>query len=170
VASSDTTFMLMAIAVLISSVALLLLAFAAIGIFFAVKRMEAEIVPLVPLTADFIAKSGRNMEEVIAQFRESSAKTQALIDDVRGEVKDFGVARAEITDRVQAEMQRIEIVLDSSLADVQDIVSTVHNGVVTPIRKASGFLAGLLVAVRTFMRVQRPDPSQVAHDEETFIG
>src|ERR1035437_4644109 len=102
----------MAIAVLISSVALLLAALASLGTFFAVRKLESQISPLVPQIAEFLVNSRAALDEALKQFRETGEKTHAVLDDLRAEISGFSTARADITNRVQAQLQRVELVLD----------------------------------------------------------
>ncbi len=169
-ASSETTFILMAIAVLISSVALLLSALASVGTYLAVRKLQSQVSPLVPQVTEFLVNSRAALDEALKQFRETGEKTRAVLDDMRAEVGNFSAARKDITDRVQAQMQRIELVLDDSLTDIQEVVTAVHGGVIKPIREVTGVLAGVRVAVRSFFGGRRPSVAQATQDEEIFIG
>lgn len=160
----------MAIAVLISSVALLISALAAVGTYLAVRKLESQVSPLVPQMTEFLLNSRTALDEALKQFRETGEKTHAVLDDLRTEVAGFAAARKEITDRVQAQIQRIELVLDGSLTDIQEVVSVVHGGVIKPIREVTGILAGVRIAMRSFFGGHRPTVAQATQDEETFIG
>jgi ABC-type transporter Mla subunit MlaD len=169
-ASSETTFILMAIAVLISSIALLLSAFASVGTYLAVRKMQSQVSPLVPQVTEFLVNSHAALDEALKQFRETGDKTQAVLTDVRAEVASFSAARTDITDRLQAQVQRIELVLDDSLVNIQEIVSAVHGGVIKPIREVTGLVSGVRTAVRSFFSRRRPSVAQATQDEEIFIG
>jgi hypothetical protein len=169
-ASSETTFILMAIAVLISSVALLISALASVGAYLAVRRLEARVTPLVPQATEFLVNSRAALDEALKELRETGEKTHVILDDLHAEIAGFSRARIDITNRVQAQMQRIELALDDSLTSIQEIVSAVHGGVINPIREVSGVVLGVKTAFRTFFGGHRPKVAQVTHDEETFIG
>jgi len=169
-ASSETTFLLMAIAVLISSVALLISALASYGTYRAVRRLESEIMPVIPPIHEFLQNSRRVLEEALKQFRENGDKAQAVLSDVRNEIAHIAEARADIAGRLQAQMQRVELVLDDSIASVQTIVNGVQGGVIKPLREVSGVLAGVRTAIRVFLRMQRPSVAEATPDDETFIG
>lgn len=162
--------MLMAIAVLISSVALLLLAVAAVGTYLAVRKLESQISPLLPQVTGFLLNSRTALDEALKQFHETGDRTKAVLDDVRKELAGFSEARSDITKRVTAQIQRIELVLDDSLTDIQEVVSVVHGGVIKPIREVTGIVAGVRTAVHSFFGGRRPSVAQATHDEETFIG
>jgi hypothetical protein len=160
----------MAIAVLISSIALLLLAIASVGTYLAVRKLESQISPLLPQVTEFLLNSRAALDEALKQFHETGDKTQAVLDSVRTELAGFSEARADITKRVTAQIQRIELVLDDSLTDIQEVVSVVHGGVIKPIREVTGIVAGVRTAIHSFFGGRRPSVAQATQDEETFIG
>jgi hypothetical protein len=160
----------MAIAVLISSIALLLSALASVGTYLAVRKLQSQVSPLVPQVTEFLVNSRGALDEALKQFRETGEKTQAVLTDVQAEVASFSEARADITNRLQAQVQRIELVLDDSLSNIQEVVSVVHGGVIKPIREVTGLLSGVRTAVRSFFGGRRPSVAQATQDEEIFIG
>ena len=169
-ASSETTFLLMAIAVLISSVALLISALATYGTYRALRRLEARIEPVVPQVQEFLQNSRRVLDEALKQFHDNGEKAQAVLSDVRAEIAQIAEARADITGRLQVQMQRVELVLDDSIASVQTIVNTMQGGVIRPLREVSGILAGVRTAVRVFLHMQRPSVAEATPEDATFIG
>lgn len=160
----------MAIAVLISSVALLLTAFASVGTYLAVRKLQSQVAPLVPQATEFLVNSREALGEALKQLRETGEKTQAVLDDVKKEVAGFSAARTDISTRLQAQVQRIELVFDDSLSNIQEIVSVVHGGVIKPVREVTGLVSGVRAAVRSFFGARRPSVDQATQDEETFIG
>jgi hypothetical protein len=160
----------MAIAVLISSVAMLFIALALVGIYLTVRRVESQVSPLIPQAREFLVNSRAAIDEALKQIHEAGAKTQAVLTDLRTEVTGFSAARTDITNQVQAQIQRIELVLDDSLSNIQEVVSVIHGGVIKPIREVNGIVAGVRTAVRAFFGARRPSVAQATQDEETFIG
>lgn len=160
----------MAVAVLISSIALLFSAFASVGTYLAVRKIQSQVSPLVPQVTEFLLNSREALEEALKQFHETGKKTQAVLEDVHAEIAGFSEARVALTNRLQAQVQRVELVLDDSLANIQEIVSVVHGGVIKPIREVNGLVAGVRTAVRSFFVGRRPSVAQATQDEETFIG
>ena len=169
-ASSDTTFLLMAIAVLISSVALLLSALATLGTYRAVRRLESQIAPLLPQAAEFLQNSRKALDEALIQFRDTGNKTQAVLDDARAEIAHISEVRADLAGRLQAQMQRIELVLDDAVSCVQTITNSMQGGVIRPLREVGGILAGVRTAVRVFLHFQRPSVDRATPDDEAFLG
>jgi hypothetical protein len=160
----------MAIAVLISSVALLMTALVWLGTYRAIRRLETRIMPLIPRVAELLADSRQTMEVALQQFRETSEKTHALLDDMRGEVHQFGVIRAELATRLQAQLGRVETALDDSLADIQEVVATVHGSVIRPVREVTGWLSAVRAACRTFFSRQAPAEKDTTPGQQNLAG
>jgi len=68
--------------------------------------------------------------------------------------------RADLAGRLQAQMQRVELVLDDAVSCVQTITNTMQGGVIRPLREVGGILAGVRTAVRVFLHFQRPSVDQ----------
>lgn len=162
--------MLMAIAVLISSVALLLLAFASVGTYLVVRKLQSQVSPLVPQVMEILVKSRGALDEALKQVHETGDKTRAVLDDVRTEIAGLSEARTEITKRVHAQIQRVELMLDDSLSNIQEVVSVVHGGVIKPVREVTGIVVGIRTAIHSFFGGRRPSVAQATQDDETFIG
>jgi hypothetical protein len=152
VANSETTFVLMAIAVLISSVALLLTALASLGTYRSVKRLESQITPLVPKIVDVLAQSRVVLDDGLKQFRETAETTQALVAEARAEVRQVGAVRAEVAARLQVQMRLVERTLDGSLDDIREVVAAIHGGVIGPVREVAGWMAAARAALGAFRR------------------
>jgi len=73
----------MAIAVLISSIALLLSALASVGTYLTVRKLQSQVSPLVPQVTEFLLNSRAALDEALKQFHETGEKTQAVLDDLR---------------------------------------------------------------------------------------
>ena len=151
-ANSETTFVLMAIAVLISSVALLLTALASLGTYRSVKRLESQITPLVPKIVDVLAQSRVVLDDGLKQFRETAETTQALVAEARAEVRQVGAVRAEVAARLQVQMRLVERTLDGSLDDIREVVAAIHGGVIGPVREVAGWMAAARAALGAFRR------------------
>ncbi|MBE0657947.1 MAG: hypothetical protein IH602_09675 [Bryobacteraceae bacterium] len=165
----QNTFLLMAIAVAISSVALLMQALASFGLYKSVRRMEAEIRPLIPEAAKTIAQAQKTMTTALAQIEELSAKAHEVLDSSKQNLDAFTATRDEFTGRMRVQAERLELVIDDTLSRVHDVVGVVHKGVMTPVREVSGVLAGIRTAFQTFLFNRRPSVERATHDDEMFI-
>ena len=151
-AYSESAFWLMAVAVTLSSVAMMIAARAWLGVYRAIRRMEEQVTPLIPQVAELLAEARK------------------VLEDARKELGEISTARADLTGRLQAQTQRLEIVLDSSLTNIQEVVNAVHGGVVRPIREVTGWLSAIRATINALLRGQQASPEKATSDEEIFIG
>lgn len=168
-AQSETAFLLMAVAVAVSSVSLLVSALAAAGIFRAVKRIEAKIEPLIPQAASTLRRAEETLTATAAQVRDLSEQARNLMGATQAQLDQFNESREEITNRLRVQAERAGLVLEDSLARVQEIVHTLHSGVMRPVREVTGVVTGIRTAVRAYLGGRRPSVAQATHDEEMFI-
>ena len=167
--NSDSAVLLLAIAVAVSSISLLMNALASLGLYRAVRRMEADIRPLIPEAAKTLGDAQKTLTEALGQIRELSEKAHGVLDRSRQNLDSFAATRDEFTERLRVQAERLELVLDDTLTRVHDVVGVVHNGVMTPVREVSGVLAGIRTAFSTLLRNRRPSVDRVTHDDEMFI-
>lgn len=168
-AQSETTFLLMAIAVAISSISLLLSAVASVGMFRAVKRLEAKIEPLVPEAMSTLKEARAAIAETSVMVRDVGELSKSLLEQSQSQLEHFNAAREEVTGRLRIQAERAELVLEDSLQRVQEVVHTLHSGVMRPVREVSGVMNGIRTAFTTFLGGRRPSVAQATHDEEMFI-
>lgn len=166
---SDTTFLLMAFSVLLSSVALVVFAIAAVGIFQTVRKLQRDIEPLIPQTMKTLRSAEIAMVETVGQVRELSEKAHTVLAETQEQLEAFKSAREEVSTRLRVQAERAELVLEDVLTRIQEVVSTMHNGVMRPVREVSGVMAGIKTAFSTLLQNRRPSVAQVTHDEEMFI-
>ncbi|MCL4793715.1 MAG: DUF1484 domain-containing protein [Bryobacteraceae bacterium] len=168
-ASSETTFLLMAIAVAVSSVSLLMSAFASIAMFRAVKRIEDTIAPLVPEAMSTLKEARATIAETSSRVREIGERSRAVLEETQAQLSHFDAARQEVTERLRIQAERAELVLEDSLSRVQELVNTLHSGVMRPVREVSGVMSGIRTAFSTYLSGRRPSVAQATHDDEMFI-
>jgi methyl-accepting chemotaxis protein len=168
-ATSETTFLLMAIAVAVSSVSLLMSAFASVGLFRAVKRIEEKIEPLIPEAMSTLKEARATIAETSSQVRDISERSRAVLEETQAQLGHFNAARHEVTERLRIQAERAELVLEDSLSRVQEVVQTLHSGVMRPVREVTGVMTGIRTAVSAYLGGRRPSVAQATHDEEMFI-
>lgn len=165
----ESAFLLMAIAVAVSSIALLLNALASVGLYRAVRRMEAQIRPLIPQAASTLEQAQKTLTQALNQIDELSLKAHGVLDSSKRQLDSFAATRDEFTGRLRAQTERLELVLDDTMSRVHDVVGVLHSGVMTPVREVSGVLSGIRTAFQTLLRNRRPSVDRATHDEEMFI-
>lgn len=168
-AQSETTFLLMAIAVVISSISLLMSALASIGLFRAVKRLEAKVEPLVPEALGALEDMRQTLQTTVAQVRELSDRAKDVLEQSQTQVQHFNEAREEVTHRLRVQAERVELVMEDTMARFQEVVHTLHSGVMRPVREVNGVVSGIRTAVSAYLSGRRPSVAQATHDDEMFI-
>jgi ABC-type transporter Mla subunit MlaD len=159
----------MAIAVAVSSIALLICGLAALGIYRSVRRIEAELMPLLPKAGATLDQAQLTLTQALSQIDQLSAKAHDVLDSSKQQLDSFAATRDELTHRLRAQAERLELVLDDTMSRVHDVVGVVHSGVMTPVREVAGVLSGLRTAFQTLLRNRRPSVDRATHDEEMFI-
>ncbi|HNY39542.1 MAG TPA: hypothetical protein PKJ41_04075 [Bryobacteraceae bacterium] len=159
----------MTIAVVISSLALLIGALSVVGLYRAVRRLEAELLPLFPLAMSTLDQAQQTLAVSLTQIEQLSAKAHAVLDSSKQQLEAFSETRGEFTQRLRAQAERLELVLDDTVSRLHEVVGVVHSGVMTPVREVSGVLSGIRTAFQTLLRNRRPSVDRATHDEEMFI-
>jgi hypothetical protein len=167
--NSESAITLLAIAVAISSLSMLAHALATVGLYRSVRRMEADIRPLIPKAAATLESAQKTLNETLVHVNELSVKAHGVLDASKESLDSFAATRDELTGRLRAQAERLELVLDDTFSRVHDVVGVVHKGVMTPVREVSGILSGIRTAFQTLLRGRRPSVDRATHDEEMFI-
>ncbi len=166
---SETALVLLAIAVAVSSLALLLQAVAAVRIMRSVQRLQAEILPLVPQARETLAQAQAALKLAAERIEESAAMTKQLLQAAQQQVNGIDQARRELAAQWRVQSERLELVLEDILSRVQDVVAVLHGAVMRPVREVSGMVAGVKAALQTLLMSRRPTVDRATHDDEMFI-
>jgi hypothetical protein len=167
--NSEGAFILMAVAVVLSSAALVVHAIASFGLYRTLKKLQEDISPLIPETRQTLQSIQTSLADATSEITEVSARSRAVLDLAHSQLQQFDATRAEFTTRFKIQAERMELVLDDTLSRVQEVVAVLQGTVLRPVREVSGVLAGVKAAVQTFMLGRRPNVAQATHDEEMFI-
>jgi hypothetical protein len=167
--NSEGAFILMAIAVALSSAALVVHALVSFGMYKALKKLQEDISPLIPETRQALQSIQTTLAEATHEITDLSARTRSLLDLAHSQLEQFDASRAEFTAKFKIQAERMELVLDDTLSRVQEVVAVLQGTVLRPVREVSGVLAGVKAAVQTFMLGRRPNVTQATHDDEMFI-
>lgn len=166
---SETALVLLAIAVAVSSLALLIQAVAAVRIMRSVQRLQAEILPLVPHAKETLAQAQAALKLAAERIEESAAMTKQLLAAAQQQVDGIDQARRELAAQWRAQSERLELVLEDILSRVQDVVAVLHGTVMRPVREVSGMVAGVKAALQTLLMARRPTVDRATQDDEMFI-
>jgi F0F1-type ATP synthase membrane subunit b/b' len=162
-------YYLMAAAVALSSISLVVQAVAAIKTYQAVKKLGDRIEPLLPQAEQALKSAQETLVEGRRQLAEITAKTSEILDVARIQLGHFDQTREEVTTRLRVQLERAELVLDDSLSRFQDVVGSVHRGVMWPVKEVSGLLAGIRAGITTLRQSGRPSVAEATNDDSMFI-
>ncbi|MCS7042164.1 MAG: hypothetical protein NZR01_05180 [Bryobacteraceae bacterium] len=166
---SEAALVLLAIAVAVSSLALLIQAVAAVRIMRSVRKLEEEILPLVPQARQTILQAQNALKLAAERIEESAAMTKQLLQAAQQQVDGIDQARRELAAQWRVQSERLELVLEDILSRVQDVVAVLHGTVMRPVREVSGMVAGVKAALQTLLMSRRPTVDRATHDDEMFI-
>ena len=166
---SDHALLLMAIAVAVSSLALLANALASLGIYRSVRRLESRVEPLVPQAMETMRQAQGTLVEMNAQVKDISQKAHNVLDAAQVQLVALDDARGELQARLRVQAERLEIVLDDTLSRMQEVVGVFHSSVMRPVREVTGVVSGIRAAFQAFVRGRRPSVDRATLDDEMFI-
>jgi methyl-accepting chemotaxis protein len=178
-----TLLYIMTAFVIISAVALLIQAGMLVGINKSVKALRDQITPLVPKVEALLPKveslvtstqatveqSRRQIAEVTAKVSEIATKTNEILESSKRQLDMVEEVITDATSRAKTQMDHVELVLDDTLTRAHETVTTLHNGIMRPVRELSGIAVGIKTAVAYLNRNRRPSVDSVTNDEEMFI-
>ncbi len=156
-------------AVIISGIALLMNAFASIGIYLSVRKLQREVAPLIPEVKATLLQAQNTLSDTTRNVREVTDRASIVLESVQSQLAYFDQARGEIATHLKVQSERIELVIDDVLSRVQEVTSVIHGTVLRPVREVSGIVSGVKAAVQTFMLGRRPTVERATHDDEMFI-
>jgi uncharacterized protein YoxC len=113
--------------------------------------------------------SRKQITEVTTRAAEVTAKANDILDSTRTQVRIVEGIMTEVASRTKSQLDRVEIVLDDTIGRVHETVTTVHNGVMRPLREINGISVGIRAALAHMVKGGRPSVAQATQDEEMFI-
>jgi ABC-type transporter Mla subunit MlaD len=166
---SEATFWLMAGALVCSTIALVANALASYAMMKAILGLKQKVEPLIPQAQRTLLEAASTLREATGQLKDVGERTSRFFDAANQQLVEIDKTREELSTRVLVQVERAELVLDDTLKRVHEVVGTVHNGVIRPVREVNGVLNGLRAAISTFVQGRRPAVDRIAQDEEMFI-
>ncbi len=132
--------------------------------------LQQRIDAFTPKAESLLSSAQQTLEHSRKQIHDVTSKANDILDSTRTQLTRVDGLMADFSTRARTQMDRAELVLDDTLGRVQDTVSTVHGGVMRPLREISGVSAGIKAALTHLAKGgSRPTPAQATQDEEMFI-
>lgn len=158
-----------ALGAVVSGIGLLVQGLSSFGLYRKIRKLQEQIAPLIPQAQETLQDARATIKVTRERVEEIAQKASASLDLVNRQLVAFDQTRGEFTERLRVQTERLELVLDDSLSRVQDVVGTLHRGVIRPVKEVAGLLAGIRAGVETFLRGRRPSVAEATHDDELFI-
>jgi ABC-type transporter Mla subunit MlaD len=166
---SDAALILLGCAVAISSVALLMHAFASIRLARTAQKLYNEISPLIPQASETMRQAQVTLTETARDVRDITSSAKATLDAMQNQIEQIDRARTELSTHVRAQGERLELVLDDIFSRLQEVIGVVHGSVIRPVREIGSLVAGVKAGVQALFLGRRPTVDRATHDEEMFI-
>lgn len=155
--------------VIVAAIALLIQAGTLIGLFVVARQLQAKVSELMPQIHSIVGTSKRTVENVSTHVQKIAGTTGAILDITRDQLVKVDELMTDATTRAKVQMERAEMVLDDAMTRTQDTVSTVHRGIMQPVRQVHGIFSGVRTAFSHLSRAGRPTVDHATSDEEMFI-
>jgi len=160
---------IMAVFVVVSAIALIFQACMLFGMYKSSRAMQQDVQRLTPKAEALMESSRVAIDDSRVQIAAVTIKANEVLDSARKQMVRIDELMSDATERTHRQLSHAELVVDDALGRAQKTVALVQGGVVKPIREISAVAAGLRAALHFLMRGNRPNPDQVAVDEEMFI-
>jgi methyl-accepting chemotaxis protein len=165
--------------IVVAAVAIVVQAGILIALYAAFKKTSTRVETLATrveaVTADVQTRVLPTIETAQALLETSRPKIEAIVDNltvasatVRGQVERIDATVTEIVDRTRLHVARADELVTNTMDRVEIATEMVQNSVVSPVRVASGFLAGVKVGMSALFGRKR-QPSNGSQHEEMFI-
>jgi hypothetical protein len=164
-----TLLILLTIFVALSAIAMLIQAGTLLGLFLVARKLQQAAMPVIPEVQKIVGVARRTAEGVEKHIDKIATSSEGILDVTKQQLAKVDELLTDATTRAKVQMERAEMVLDDTMARVQDTVSYVQSGVVRPVREVYGVFAGIRTALAHLGRGGRPTVDHATADEEMFI-
>ena len=139
----ELTNLLLVIGVFCAAIGLVAQGVAALGMFRAVSRLKESLEPVLPKaqaafesTVATMLKAQKTFEEMRETLGEAKQQigilgeqSSKVLNNAKAQLDHFNSTREEATNRFRAQAERLELVIDDTLGRFQDVVQSMHRGV-----------------------------------------
>lgn len=164
-----TLLIVLIIFVALAAIAMLIQAGTLLGLFLVARKLQEKVMPIIPEVEKIVGVTRRTVEGVEKHIDKIGESSNAILDTTKQQLAKVDELLSDATTRAKVQMERAEMVLDDTMARVQDTVSYVQSGVVRPVREVYGVWAGIRTALAHIGRGGRPTVDHATADEEMFI-
>jgi ABC-type transporter Mla subunit MlaD len=142
---------------------------AVMGLYRKVKEIHAQAGPLFSKAEATLDSARITFEDSRKQLRDLSVKTNDILDATKVQLVKIDGVVTEASDRARVQMERVEFVLGDTADRVQNVVATLQDGVLRPVKEVNALVAGLRGGFGALFKRERPNVAHATQDEEMFI-
>jgi hypothetical protein len=164
-----TLLAIMTVFVGVSAVALLIQMFLLYGIFKTTKSLQAQAASIMPQVKSILTKAEATIDDSRKNIVDITTKANEMLYLGKAQLVKLDSVITDATSRAKVQLEKAEMVVDDTVSRVHDSVTSVHNGILRPVREIQGITIGVRAAVEHFMRGGRPSVAQATQDDEMFI-
>ncbi len=127
------------------------------------KRVEEQALPTIEMARTLLTENTPKINSMISDL-------QATTATVRGQAERIGTMLDDIVDRTRLQTIRADEMVTRTLDRLEETAETVQNVVVSPMRRMTGLLSGILAGIGEFAgarKVRRQ--SRAVPNDEMFI-
>jgi hypothetical protein len=139
------------------------------GIYRSSKALQAKATELLPKVESLVDASHNAVVEGKQQILDITAKTNEILDSTKRQLAKVEDVVADASARAKVQLERAELVIDDTVTRAHEAVSSVHGGIMRPLREIHGVAAGIKAVVGHLASGRRSDVLRVTQDEEMFI-
>ncbi len=165
----QTLLIVLIVFVGVATVALLLQLGTLIGMFLAVRKLQTQVLKVMPDVMTIIGTVKRTSESVEVNVKKIGDSSSAILDVTKQQVHKIDELLNDATSRAKVQIERAEMVIDDTMGRAQETVSIVQRTVLRPIREINGILSGVRTTFSYLSRGGRPTVDHATADEEMFI-
>lgn len=155
--------------VAISGLAMVIQACLLYGIYRTTRAIQTEALAVLPQAKSILAKAETTIDDSRKNIVEITRKANEMMDLGKAQLVKLDEVITDASSKAKVQLERAEMVVDDTVSRVHHSVTSVHNGIIKPIREIQGITNGVRTALEHFMRGQRPSVAQATQDDEMFI-
>lgn len=127
------------------------------------RHVEEDVVPAVRQVSHLVTENSAKVSSVVENLVQTTG-------EVRAQVERFGVTLNDVLDRTQRQVVRADEMVSRTMDRVEQTAETVQHAVLTPARRISGFLTGVVAGFGEYAAGRKVKRAQSAvPQEEMFI-
>jgi len=173
----DTFRWVITSAVAISTLCIMVVAIAAIGLFRVVSKVQARVdgianrvEPLVEQVKALTDENSANVTRMLNNAASIVLNAKDISEVAKEQAHRFAEIGRDVADRAKAQIARVDAAVDKTVDQVQVAGENAKVAVMKPVREVSGLIAGVKAAVASLSsNGRRPTMDHITQDEEMFI-